>query len=177
MRNILTLSLCIFILSAACISGQATSIQDGSLKAAVDRYGVQAVRALNKNAGESYKVFGTKTFYSDLDHDGDSDAIIELSFCELRRCGQTTQTSNLVVFLKSKGRYRFAADVGFLKFREDNSIEMTGKVESVRSRKIYVTVYGCEVDDEVCLPKYLYRAIYSFKRGGLVMERAYARGG
>ena len=177
MRNTLTFPLHILILSSACISGDAAPVQNGSLKAAIDRYSVQTVRALSKETGESYSVYETRIFYADLNHDGASDAVVELSFCEPRRCDSTTQTSHIAAFLKRKGGYRFADGTGFLKFQEDNSTEIIGKVESVRGGKIYVTVYGCEVDDEVCLPRYLYRAIYSFKRGGLVMERAYARGG
>jgi hypothetical protein len=132
---------------------------------------------LNKDTGESHVVYEKRTFHRDVDRDGDLDAVVELAFCESRRCHPATQTSNIAVFLKSKGRYGFAAGRSFLKFNEDNSTEMTGKIESIKNGKIYVAVYGCEVDDETCLPKYLYRAIYSYKRGGLIRERAYARGG
>jgi hypothetical protein len=176
LRNAATLSLSILIISSACVAGRAAPAQGGSLEAAVGRYGARTVRALDGETGERHEARGTKTFHGDVDRDGDADAVVELTFCQSGRCDETTRTSHLAVFLKGRGGYRFAAGMGFYKMNEDQSAELEGKVEAVRGGRIYVTVYGCEVDDEVCLPKYLYRAVYSLRRGRLVMGRAYARG-
>jgi hypothetical protein len=176
LRNTVKFFLCILLVSSACISAPARSKQNGSLRTVIDRYSVQTIRALNKDYGEIYVGYKQHVFHGDVDNDGDLDAVVQLSFCESAHCDPTTETSYIAVFLKSKGGYRFAAGKGFLKFNEDNSTELVGKLKAIKGSKIYVAVYGCEVDDETCLPKYLYSAIYSYKRGGLFRERAYARG-
>lgn len=176
MRNAVTFFLSgLLIVSSTFVSGQAKSKQESNLETVINQYGAQNVRALNKDTGESYVVHEKKIFYSDVDHDGDLDAVVELSFCESRSCNPTTESSNLAVFLKNRRGYRFVAGKTFIKFNEDNSIEMMGKITSVKKGKIYVDVYGCEVDDVVCLPRLLYRAIYSLERNRLVLVRAYAR--
>ncbi|HEV3469417.1 MAG TPA: hypothetical protein VG148_08875 [Pyrinomonadaceae bacterium] len=176
MRNTVTFFLCTLIISSARASAQPGPKRDGGLQTVIGRYSARTIRALNKGDGEGHVLYEKRTFSRDVDHDGDLDAVVELVFCESRRCNPATQTSNIAVFLKSKRGYGLAAGISFLKFNEDNSTEMVGRIESIKHGKIFVAVYGCEVDDETCLPKYLYRAIYSYKRGGLVRERAYARG-
>ena len=176
MRNTVNIFLCTLLISSAWVSAQPKFKQNGGLQAVIGQYSARTIRALNKDSGGSHVVYEERTFHRDVDHDGDLDAVVELAFCESPRCDPTTQTSNIAVFLNNKGGYRFAAGKRFVKYNEDNSIELIGKIESIKRGKIYVAVYGCEVDDETCLPKYLYRAIYSYKRGGLVMEKAYAGG-
>lgn len=172
MRESGTFFLYLLIFSSTFVSGQAK--QKSNLKTGIDQYSAHSVRALNKDSGERYLVYEQKIFYSDVDNDRDLDAVVELSFCESGHCNPTTRSSHMAVFLKSKG-YRFAAGKTFIRFNEDNSIELMGKIKSIKKGKIYVAIYGCEVDDTVCLPKFLFRAIYSFKRNRLVKLRTYAR--
>jgi hypothetical protein len=167
--------LCLLVIPTTCVSAQSRSKQDRNLEMGINRYSAQVIGKLSKETAESYKVFEKKIFYSDLDNDGDLDAIVELYFCESQRCEPATQSSNVAVFRKDQGGYRFAAGKTFVKFRDDNSIELMGKIKSVKNRKIYFAVYGCEVDDPVCLPRFLYRAIYSFERNKLVHVRSYGR--
>jgi len=176
LRNALNISLCTLLISSAWVSAQPKFKRNGGLQAVIGQYSGRTIKALNKDTGGSHVVYEKRIFHRDVDHDGDLDAVVELAFCESPRCDPTTQTSNIAVFLNNRGGYRFAAGKRFFKNNEDNSTELIGRIESIKRGKIYVAVYGCEVDDETCLPKYLYRAIYSYKRGGLVMEKAYAGG-
>ncbi len=60
-----------------------------------------------------YKVENKNTFNSDVDGDGDFDAVVEILSCEYDSCHPTTNSSKLVVFLNNNGTYRFAADNDF----------------------------------------------------------------
>ena len=174
LRTSVNIFLCTLLISSTWVSAQPKFKQNAGLQTLIGQYSARTIRALNKESGVSHVVYEKRTFHRDVDDDGDLDAVVELAFCESPGCAPATRTSNLAVFLKNKGGYSFAAGKSFTKFNEDNSIELIGKIESIKHGKIYIAVYGCEVDDETCLPKYLYRAIYAYKRGGLVMEKAYA---
>lgn len=159
-----TYFLCLFIFSAAVVLGQTQSSRKSSLKAAIDQYSAQTATALSKEVGESYVEFEKKVSYSDVDNDGDLDAVVELSFCQSPGCDPITQSSNMAVFLKSKGAYQFASGKTFIKYNRDSSTEVIGKIKSIKKGKIYVAIYGCTVDDTTCLPRFLYSATYSFER-------------
>jgi hypothetical protein len=175
MRNTVEyfLGLLLLIVCPMFALGQARSRgKADNLKTLINQYSAKTVSDLNKDNGEEYKEYERRIFYSDVDHDGDLDAVVELAFCKAQDCHPITQSSNMAVFLNNHGSYRFVAGKTFIKFNEDNSIEAIGKIRSIKNGQIRVDIYGCEVDDPVCLPKFLYREAYFLKRNRLVRVRS-----
>jgi len=98
-------------------------------------------------------------FYSDLDSDGDFDAIVEVFFCEKRSCHPTTGWSELIVYLRGKKGYSFAASKGY---------DIYGKINSIIQSRIYMDIYGFDEDDPQCCPRIKGQEILRLKGKRLV---------
>jgi hypothetical protein len=165
MKNTITLFFCLLLLTVCSTfaSGQTKSKRASNLKTVINQYAAKTVRTLNRTGSMGkYKVENKSTFNSDVDGDGDFDAVVEIFFCEYDSCHPTTNSSKLVVFLNNNGTYRFAADKGFVLY---------GKINSVEDDKIYVDVYSLEEDDPQCCPQLKRSEAYSFKGNRLVKAK------
>jgi hypothetical protein len=140
--------------------GQSKATPTSNLKAAINAYAARTIRNLNRTGSMGrYKVENKNTFHSDVDGDGDFDAVVEIFFCEYESCHPTTNSSRLVVFLNDKGAYRFAADRGFVLY---------GKINSIEDAKISVDIYSLDEDDPQCCPQLKRNEIYSLKGTRLI---------
>ncbi len=162
MKNTITFFFCLLLLivCSTFAQGQAKSKKTNNLKTVVNQYAAKTIRNLNRTGSMGrYKVENKNTFNSDLDGDGDFDAVVEIFFCEYESCHPTTNSSKLVVFLNNNGTYRFSAE---------RSFTLYGKINSVDEGKITVGVYDLEEDDPQCCPELKRFETYSFKNGRLV---------
>lgn len=157
--NFLTIYLVLLISFSISVSGQ-TKFQKTALNKLIADYASKTIKLLNKNK-ESYKytLDNKNIFFSDLDGDGDFEAIAELFFCEKSNCHPTTKSSELVIYLNDNGKYSFVASKGFSLF---------GKVNSIEDGKIKIDVYSLDEDDPQCCPEIKRKEIYALKNKKLV---------
>lgn len=165
MKNTIAFFFCLLLLTACSTFalGQAKSKKTNNLKTVVNQYAAKTVRNLNSTGSMGkYKVENKNTFNSDVDGDGDFDAVVEIFFCEHESCHPTTNSSKLAVFLNNNGAYRLATDKDFVLY---------GKINSVEDGKIYVDIYSLDEDDPQCCPQLKRSEVYSFKGNKLVKVR------
>lgn len=156
----LTFGLILLAICSAFAVGQKTTRTTSNLKTVINQYATRTIRTLNRAGSMGrYKVENKNTFRSDVDGDGDFDAVVEIFFCEYESCHPTSNSSKLVVFLNDKGTFRFAADRGFVLY---------GKINSVDDAKIYVDIYGLDQDDPQCCSQLKRNEAYSFKGNRLI---------
>lgn len=123
-----------------------------NLDSLIKDYSSRTIKALNKKDSDfRYAVTNKNIFYSDLDEDGDFDAIVEIFFCEESSCHPTTNWSELVVYLRNENSYAFAASKGFSLF---------GKINSIKDNKIQIDIYGLDEDDPQCCPLLKSKEVY-----------------
>lgn len=137
--------------------------QNNNLQSAVTEYAAKAVVRLKNTGGmKFYAVKNQNIFYSDVDDDGDFDAVVEVFFCEKTSCHPTTQSSKLAIFINDKKKYKMTANTNFSLF---------GKINSVNKSKIRVDVYGLDGDDPQCFPTLKRSEVYEFKNNKLIKSK------
>jgi hypothetical protein len=157
--NFLTIYLVLLIRFSISVSGQ-TKVQKTALNKLIVAYGSKTIKSLNKNKYHyKYTLDNKNIFFSDLDGDGDFEAIVELFFCEKSSCHSTTNSSELVIYLNDNGKYSFLASKGFSLF---------GKVNSIEDGKIKIDVYSLDKNDPQCCPELKRKEIYALKNKKLV---------
>lgn len=157
--NFLTIYFILIICFSILVSGQNKS-QKTALNKLLGAYATKTVKSLNNNRDSfRYSLENKNTFYSDLDNDGDFDAVAELFFCEKLNCHPTTKSSELIVYLNNNGKFNFVASKRFSLF---------GKINSIEDGKIYIDVYSLDEDDPQCFPELKKREIYTLKSKKLV---------
>jgi hypothetical protein len=158
--RILYFVLIVLIIGFTKVSAQKGAKQNTSLKTVVSQYAAKNIKYLNRFGGmDRYAVKAKNTFYSDVDSDGDFDALVEIIFCEYSNCHPTTQSSKLAVFLNSGNSYRFAVDREFTLF---------GKINSIKENKIKIDVYTLDEGDPQCCPELKRSETYQYKQNKLV---------
>jgi hypothetical protein len=114
-----------------------------------------------------YKVENKNTFNSDVDDDGDFDAVVEIFFCEYSECHMTTKSSKLAVFLNNDGVYHFTAEVSFT----EKVSALYGKINSVEGGKVAVDIYDIPEGGPQCCPELERFETYLFKKDRLIKVR------
>ncbi len=152
-------SFVLIVLFSVLVKGQ-NKEQKAALNKAVGIYANKTIKVLNKNEDSfKYSLSNKNIFYSDINGDGEFDAIVEMFFCEKINCHPTTNSSELVVYLNNNGIYSFAASKGF---------SLYGKINSIEDGKIYIDVYGLDEDDPQCCPQIKRSETYSLKNKRLI---------
>ncbi|HRH40075.1 MAG TPA: hypothetical protein PKY82_00420 [Pyrinomonadaceae bacterium] len=137
--------------------------ENPSLNSAISQYSKKILQQLFKSERMGrYKIENKNTFFSDIDGDGDFDAVTEIFFCESSSCHPTTQVSKLVVFTNQNNKFTLLTDKTF---------RVYGKINSINKGKIRIDVYGFGEDDPQCCPSLQRQESFILKGKTLVKTR------
>ncbi len=144
-------------------SGLSRQSQGDNLNSLITLESKKAINFLDRD-GSSYDNYrytlnNKQIVYSDINHDGISDAIVGLSYCEKTNCHMTTRSFDLVVFIGT-GNNKYT-------YGDSRALGLQGTV-GANGSLITVETMDFNDNDPHCCPSMVLNKKYRFQNGSLV---------